>query len=71
MFVFMNWIKVLKGNEMKRRVEGVGYGFDGLLGTASGAVNDGMYADQGSRNGFWFTEVSLGKRKRVKRVKRE
>ena len=33
----------------------VSYGFDGLLGTASGAVNDSVYADQGSRNGFWFT----------------
>ncbi|WVZ21376.1 hypothetical protein V8G54_008698 [Vigna mungo] len=35
------------------------YGFDRLLGTASGAVNDGVNADQGSRNGLWFTEVSI------------
>jgi len=57
----------MKGNEKVS-----GYGFDRLLGTASGAVNDGVNANQGSRNGLRFTEVSLRNgKKRVKRVKIE
>lgn len=35
------------------------YGFDGLLGTTGGAVDNSMDANQGSRDGVWFSEVTL------------
>lgn len=37
----------------------VTYSSDGLLGTTCGAVNNSMYAYQGSRNCLWLSEVSL------------